>query len=59
MKCHQINDKTERNHEKQTFQDFQKKFIITMARPPSQVDEKLSTQQKTAGAGFLSTWNVF
>jgi len=26
MKCHQINDKTERNHEKQTFQDLKKKF---------------------------------
>lgn len=54
MKCHQINDKTERNHEKQTFQDFQKKkFIMTMARPPSQADEKLTTQQETTGMVFF------
>ena len=59
MKCHQINDKTERNHKKQTFQDFQKKLIPTMARQPSQADEKLSTEQKTVGADFLSTLNVF
>jgi hypothetical protein len=52
MKCHQINDKTERNLEKQTFQDYQIKFITKMARPPSQAEEKLSTQQKTAVAGF-------
>ena len=53
MKCHQINDKTERNFKKQTFQDFQIKFIMTMAQDlPSQADEKLSTQQKTAGAIF-------
>jgi hypothetical protein len=26
MKSHQINDKAERNHEKQTFQDFKKKI---------------------------------
>ena len=44
---------------KQTFQDFQKKLIPTMARQPSQADEKLSTEQKTVGADFLSTLNVF
>jgi signal recognition particle receptor subunit beta len=35
-----------------------KKFITTMASPPSQADEKLSTQQKTVGMDFLSKWNV-
>jgi hypothetical protein len=33
MKCHRINNKTERNPEKQTFQSFQVTFITTMAGP--------------------------
>jgi hypothetical protein len=35
------------------FRTSKKKFITTMARPPSQADEKLSTQQKTAAAVFF------
>jgi len=35
------------------FRTSKKKFITAMARPFSQADEKLSTQQKTAGADFF------
>jgi hypothetical protein len=42
IKCHQINDKSEGNSENKHFRTSKnkKKFITTMARPPSQADEK-------------------